>query len=463
MEPENCDAIIWSVGCIAASCTRALFASDYLGACLLLLILLVSWFLRISNTRSGFRQGGGDGIVCGLVAIPSALAAINFPQFNMAVVFALILGLCFLLSSALIPLYDVKVWPIVALLVIGVLYSFCPPLHSIVSTSFALFVLFALMRYVPGSFTLGELFMVSTLTSLPVPIILVSTGIPRFCAMAVIAGIICLALSLTFRTPILIFLPLLPFLICFGDILDVLVFIFEPKRLLLIAYCAVVSAVFILLSRFWKGLSKFPNIIQRKFFHLMALFVLIPPVLIDASFLRLAVCIAIFAFLLIECCRLTKFPIIAPIIENYVAGFIDDRDSGGLILTHLFLLLGLGLPVVLSVGDFPGALTVKLTGIAVLAVGDAIASIVGVNFGKHKWPGTKKSLEGTFGAFIGTWLCLIISQQFAEVNFSLGNLVSLAIPSVIGALDEAFTSQIDNLTLPFVMIPFIVVSAWALC
>ena len=187
----------------------------------------------------------------------------------------------------------------------------------------------------------------------------------------------------------------------------------------------------------------------------MALLVFVPPVLIDPSFLKLCISGAIFIFLFIESFRVTKFPFISTIINNYVADFIDERDGGELVLTHLFLLLGLGLPVLITGSNSPGFIRVQICGISVLAIGDAAASVIGVNFGKHKWPGSKKSFEGTAGAFIGTWLCMLIIQQFGKVDFSFMDLISLAFPSLIAALDEAFTSQIDNLTLPFVMIPWI--------
>jgi hypothetical protein len=53
-------------------------------------------------------------------------------------------------------------------------------------------------------------------------------------------------------------------------------------------------------------------------------------------------------------------------------------------------------------------------------------------------------------------------QQLKEVDLSWKNMAAIAIPSLVGALDEAFTTQIDNLTLPFVMIPFVVLAKWCL-
>lgn len=203
----------------------------------------------------------------------------------------------------------------------------------------------------------------------------------------------------------------------------------------------------------------------------MALLVFVPPVLIDSDFLKLCISGAIFLFLIIESFRIVRFPYVSKLVESYVAGFIDERDSNELILTHLFLLLGLGLPVLLTPNylnrdfkDFQDSIliSIRICGISVLAVGDAAASVFGVYFGKHKWPGSKKSYEGTAGAFFGTWITMSIILAIAEKSFSFGKCLALIIPSIMGALDEAFTSQIDNLTLPFVMIPPIVCSFYLL-
>jgi dolichol kinase len=376
------------------------------------------------------------------------------------VIAAALIALIFLLSSAPVATYDVRVTLLVFVVVVGALgSSFGSPLWVECAAALsALTVLTSLMTHAPGAFTLGEFFIVATLAALPVPAALAGGGRARFCAVALLAAVLCLSMSVVFKRPVCIGFFVLPCCFVIGGIADIAAFVLQPRRILLIGYCGAVCLVFVALSVFWKGLSRFPKIIQRKFFHLMALFVLIPPILIDCDFLRLAVCGAIVIFLLVESLRVIRFPFVGSLIEEYVAGFIDERDSGGLVLTHLFLLLGLGLPVLLSKSETPGGFLARLSGLSVLAVGDAAASIIGVNFGKHKWPGSKKSLEGTAGAFIGTWLCLFAIQQLAAVDLSWQNVVAISLPSLIGALDEAFTSQIDNLTLPFVMIPFAVLA-----
>lgn len=475
MNLEFFDALTWSL-CLFFSTALRLRKEDYADVGFLLLHFLLAWINRCLNIRKNFRHGAGDGIICGSLAVPAALGSLEANSFHICLIVSIVFDILFILNRNGIPTLEIKLSPVISLVIIFIitkLYSVIPystvDLLSVstisiitVSVFLSLFVLTILMKYAPSSFTIGECIMVSTLSSVPVLSIFNSEGIQRFSSVFIVSGIICLSFSLLIRKPISIFILIFPILFSIFDIKEVIKFIFNLDRVFLIIYCGIVVIIFLLLSVFWTGLERFPRIIQRKFFHLMALLVFVPPVLIDYHFLRLCISGAIFVFLFVESLRIVKFPFVYTLIQNYVEDFIDERDRGELILTHLFLLLGLGLPVLMARDDIPGGLAIHTCGISVLAVGDAVASIVGVNFGKHKWPGSKKSIEGTVGAFFGTFLTLLIIHQFEgaqlNIDFSLETLFSLAISSLFGALDEAFTSQIDNLTLPFVMIPPILIS-----
>jgi dolichol kinase len=452
---DVCDAVTWTLGSATAAICHFSAHFDYTRDYCLLMLIGFSWLLTATNDRPKFRHGAGNGIVCGLLAVSSALLSIDSPLFATAVTHSLVLALVFLLSPSTVPTLDWKVCLLAYTAVVGALSYFLSLTWWIegLSVAVGLFTLTALMVHAPSAFTLGEFLLVSTLSSLPLKVALTGDMIGRFAAVGAVAGIICLSLSLSLKQPVYVFMSVVPFLFVVFDILPIAKFILS--HVVLICYCGVVCGVFIIISKFWQGLRRFPQIIQRKFFHLMALLVFVPPLVRGSGFLRLAICGAVFVFLAVESLRITRFPVVGSTIEAYVSGFIDDRDSGGLILTHLFLLLGLGLPVVLA----PDKLhTVQSCGVAVLAVGDAMASIIGVNFGRHKWPGSKKSLEGTAGAFFGTWGCLVAIQQLIEVDLSWRTWARLAVLAAVGALDEAFTSQIDNLTLPFVMIPFVMLA-----
>ena len=87
--------------------------------------------------------------------------------------------------------------------------------------------------------------------------------------------------------------------------------------------------------------------------------------------------------------------------------FTDSRDSGPLILTHIYLLLGCAFPTWLNdpwIGSYRHYLyfnaLIPLCGVLMLGVGDTMASFIGVNCGRTKWPGTSKSVEGTLASIV---------------------------------------------------------------
>lgn len=471
---ESFDSMAWSYAISVATFIR--WAQHfYFDAFILILLLFSGWIFSIYDVRPHFRQGAGKGIICGTFSVPAALASIGSPLTHSAVALDFTISLLFILSPNLIPSMDFR-FNIIVTLLVTFLFSFGNEniIILMISVVFGLFVLSCLMKFAPGSFTLGEFIMVSTLSSLPIKLIFTTEDkITHFSSIFIVTGVLCLTLSLSFAKSYTISIVLIAFLLTIKDLPTVIQYIFGPQRLLLILYCGIICAVFIFISAYWRGLHKFPQIIQRKFFHLMALLVFVPPIMIDPTFLKLCVSGAIFVFLIIESLRLVRFPYVATYVENYVSAFIDERDSNELILTHLFLLLGLGLPVLIIPNDvttlslpfisslknelFPMTiLTLRICGNSVLAIGDAAASIFGVYFGKHKWPGSRKSYEGTFGAFIGTWITMCVIICIASRDFPVKILLAQLLPAIFGALDEAFTSQIDNLTLPFIMIPPIV-------
>lgn len=136
--------------------------------------------------------------------------------------------------------------------------------------------------------------------------------------------------------------------------------------------------------------------------------------------------------------------------------FVDEKDrEGSLILSHIYLLIGLSVPIWIStnntlhVSDFSGLLTI--------GIGDTFASIVGSQFGKHKWPGTHRSIEGS--------LSFIISQLIAYYLFYLYgifdifynfNILFISVSLVVSAFIEAFTSDNDNLLLSIITYPFLI-------
>jgi dolichol kinase len=125
------------------------------------------------------------------------------------------------------------------------------------------------------------------------------------------------------------------------------------------------------------------------------------------------------------------------ILNNFFLKFIDERDSSDLIVTHLYLLLGFGFPVIFSV-LFNNDL-ISWSGIISLGIGDTFACLSGVTLGRHRLPYRRKTLEGTLGGYISMILSL---SFFYPISPSLGTCLFLV------SFYEAFTLKIDNLVLP---------------
>ena len=106
--------------------------------------------------------------------------------------------------------------------------------------------------------------------------------------------------------------------------------------------------------------------------------------------------------------------------------FCDNRErkpEQRLILTHLYLLIGLGIPTnltyILLDGGFPdGEMTIfAYSGVAFLGIADSMAAITGMSQGKTFWRPHyhKKSLEGSIYAIMLTciWYYLFCAKVYA--------------------------------------------------
>jgi dolichol kinase len=88
-----------------------------------------------------------------------------------------------------------------------------------------------------------------------------------------------------------------------------------------------------------------PNIIVRKIYHFVAVLLFFPAIILDIQFLKLALAVA-FSFLLVaEYMRLVRVPPFGIHIHDFMVAYVDEKDRGVLVMTHLYLLLGCAIPV----------------------------------------------------------------------------------------------------------------------
>ncbi|CEM15009.1 unnamed protein product [Vitrella brassicaformis CCMP3155] len=192
-------------------------------------------------------------------------------------------------------------------------------------------------------------------------------------------------------------------------------------------------------------------VILRKLFHVLAAVLFLPPIQMkEVEFLGLALFVAFILFLVVETCRATEVIGIGPILQQFVDRYLDDRDSNGLVLTHIYLLTGCAMPIWLEAiaseaGASPSALRASL-GILTVAVGDAAAAVIGVTVGRIRWWGSIKSVEGTLafalvGSIVAVTSGLATIQNTAELHL-------LRVCLLLTAVVETFTADVDNVILP---------------
>lgn len=191
---------------------------------------------------------------------------------------------------------------------------------------------------------------------------------------------------------------------------------------------------------------------ERKVFHVVIIMTFLPAMYLDISLILICSVGATCLLILLEAMRALDIPPLAKILNERFSVFVDSQDQGFLILTPIYLMLGQSLPIWAACLQQPSLLNTPgsalpiaaLSGILSVAVGDTAASVIGYKYGKIKWAGCNKTVEGTVAAIISQTAFMIILRG---VPLSLGEFAAIAAISLI----EAYTSQIDNLILPIYM------------
>ncbi|XP_046858662.1 dolichol kinase-like [Xenia sp. Carnegie-2017] len=189
------------------------------------------------------------------------------------------------------------------------------------------------------------------------------------------------------------------------------------------------------------------NIIVRKIFHVLAVAIFVPGIIYDPALLHLCSTLAISLFIFVEYIRIGHIKPFGELFHDHLCCLTDDKDSGPLILTHVYLLVGCALPLWMFPMNYHhlyqhGCNVLLYAGVLSIGVGDATASVIGVKFGKTKWKGLSKTVEGTLASCLSQFFLLVLLKPYGI------KLHSLALTVILSSLLEAFTTQIDNLILP---------------
>jgi dolichol kinase len=197
-----------------------------------------------------------------------------------------------------------------------------------------------------------------------------------------------------------------------------------------------------------------PNVVVRKYYHLLVVLMFVPGIVLDPRFVAFAFAAVLFIFILAEYLRVFRVPPFGETINGFMQRFLDQNDTGIVILSHTYLLIGCALPVWVHLAALESTSSQlsdyipALAGVIVLGIGDSAASLCGSLCGKIHWFNTKKTLEGTIAGVLSILLSVKLFDYllFTQAVFHLTTPFILA--TTAACLLESFTDQLDNLFLP---------------
>jgi dolichol kinase len=145
-------------------------------------------------------------------------------------------------------------------------------------------------------------------------------------------------------------------------------------------------------------------------------------------------------------------------LNDFYAAFLDDTKDGGgggPVWSHLALIVGCAAPLWIDewlLWSSNSTTTIfrllPHVGILVLGVGDAAGAVVGVYWGRHHWPQSRRTMEGSLAMFVTMYLFVVVlgGGDMTKRTMSTNIFATLLRLTLL----EASTSQIDNLCLPLV-------------
>ena len=230
--------------------------------------------------------------------------------------------------------------------------------------------------------------------------------------------------------------------------------------LLQILHCLWVLALYIVPSVIVLVLirvfTKVPSFVFRKMLHVVA-FTCVSLMILEGQSWQAAALASVMLAAII-------YPLLG-LIEGmpWYAGMFVEKEPGEIRQSMLMLFLMFAALITVSWGIF-GQRHLAAAAILMWGVGDAVAALVGIPFGRHKvhLPLTdgKKSWEGS-GAMLGaSFVCGIIMLLGVQHMVPVGALVCAGAGALVGSATELFTpSKYDTVTVPMAIVAVLLLVA----
>ena len=133
--------------------------------------------------------------------------------------------------------------------------------------------------------------------------------------------------------------------------------------------------------------------------------------------------VALCLLITLETIRVHQIPPFHLHVQSFYDNYLDNRDGGVLILSHLNLLGGCAIGAFLfpllesDTSNYLVDHSLQMTphaGYIILGLGDAMAAIIGIYYGKTKWENQKRTVEGSLGFFFTTLATFCILFPYKE-------------------------------------------------
>ncbi|AET39620.1 dolichol kinase Ecym_4587 [Eremothecium cymbalariae DBVPG len=221
-------------------------------------------------------------------------------------------------------------------------------------------------------------------------------------------------------------------------------YILESPTRMKILGCWLVSLL-ILVPNIFAFKSHLSLNMSRKIWHFALLPLLIPQMTFDPEFTVLAIAGTLVLFLIVEYFRYLNLAPFGDFINSQLRSFTDFRDDKGpIIISYLYLIIGVSFPLLINH---------SLVGVISLGVGDSLASIVGKNLGRNRWPGTNKTVEGTAAFILATSIVSLWCKHYLAAFDTVTNK-NIVLVCVVSGLLEGNSNLNDNILIPSFMLIF---------